>query len=71
MYIPSGLIGPDLVSVQPMNSPKMNLMYFDYVYIDKLKERRLKIEKIKEQIKNKNGNTDDHTTGILGYYDCN
>ena len=71
MRFPIGLIGLDLVSVQPMKGPKMDLMYFDYVYIDKLKERRLKIEKIKERIKNKNGNTDDHTTGILGYYECN
>jgi hypothetical protein len=49
-HFPTGLIGLDLVSVQPMKGPKIDLKYLDFVYIDKLKERRLKIEKIKSKI---------------------
>lgn len=56
-HFPIGLIGLDLVSVQPMKGPKIDLKYLDFVYIDMLKERRLKIEKIYERIKLKeNGN---------------
>ena len=46
------LMYQDLISVSPMaNTSKDNLFYLDYVYHDKLKERRLKIEKIYENIK--------------------
>ena len=46
------LMYQDLIPVSPMkNTSKDNFFYLDYVYHDKLKERRLKIEKIMDKIK--------------------
>lgn len=71
MQFPTRLIGQELVSVQPMNKPS-GLVFLDYIYINKLKERRQKIEKLYERIKLKqNVNTNDHTTRNLEHDNCN
>jgi hypothetical protein len=49
-------INSDLISVQPLSAPTGKLHYLDYTYIDKMKERRLKIEKLYEQIRLKQEN---------------
>lgn len=51
MYFPR-TIGMDLVSVQSLGKPS-GLLFLDYIYDDKLEQRRKKIEKLKERIKNK------------------
>jgi hypothetical protein len=71
MHFSTRLIGQELVSVQPLNKPA-GLVFLDYIYVDKLKERRQKIEKLYERIKLKQEvNTNDHTTEFLEYQKCN
>ncbi len=47
------VIGSNLVSVKPLSAPNIRLVFMDYVYEDKLKERRKKLDKIMEKIKEK------------------
>jgi hypothetical protein len=42
MQVASKTIGLDLVSVNPLPGPKMNLMYLDYTYGDTLTQKRIK-----------------------------
>ena len=42
----SSLLYLDLVPIKPMGNPSPNLHYIDFIYDDKLYQRRLKIEKI-------------------------
>jgi hypothetical protein len=52
-------LGLSLLNLKPMKFPLPSgqLFYMDFKYSDKLRERRLKLDKIYEQIKNKqNGN---------------
>jgi len=50
--IPSTTLGIDLPNPKPLTSlpPSGMLFYIDFKYTDKLKERRLKLEKIKSKI---------------------
>jgi len=47
------LISNDLVEVKPINKPFGTLYYVDFTYRDLLKERKEKIEKIREKWKKK------------------
>lgn len=68
MQLPNKFWGPDIISVQPLSKPTMKLLYLDYVYVDKLKERRQKIEKLYERIRLKqNSDADNTTTEFLEY----
>ena len=73
LYAPiAKTIGLDLVSVKPLGPPTGILHYIDYKYDDTLYQRRLKLEKIFEKIKEKqNGDINEQTTDILEYKQCN
>jgi hypothetical protein len=47
------VIGSDLVSVKPLSAPVDKIYYIDYIYVDTLEERRKKLNKIMEIIKEK------------------
>ena len=50
MQVTSKTIGLDLVTVNPLPGPKMNLLYVDYNYTSIQEERIKRIKKIKNII---------------------